>query len=239
MEFACRFSHLRNARPIAVVAIAAALGGAASCANASAALTSTTCTRSPYAYAGLIANSDAAGIKATIIATRPATVRDGHVAGWIGVGGPSAGPNGKAEWLQAGLNVVAGKRAELYSELTQPGRDPAYTTLGYVAVGKPYHLAVVELASAPGTWQILLNGKPASEPVLFPGSHGAFQPMAMTESWNDNVPSCNDYAYRFESVVIAGHSSWERLSSGSAHTLSDVGYRLAPTDDGFVAGRNF
>jgi hypothetical protein len=53
------------------------------------------------------------------------------------------------------------------------------------------------------------------------------------------VPSCNDFAYRFKSVLVAAHSSWERLTSTSARTLSDVGYRLAPTDDGFVAGRNF
>ena len=71
----------------------------------------TSCTSKPYAYAGLASNATAQGIKATVTTLAAAQVPDGHVAGWIGVGGPNAGPNGQAEWLQAGLNTQVGRAA--------------------------------------------------------------------------------------------------------------------------------
>ena len=154
------------------------------------------------------------------------------------VGGPNAGPNGEAEWLQAGLNVIADGRAEIYGELTLPGRSPIYKTIGQVKIGKSYRLAVLEVPGKPGTWQVYLNGKPVSKQVFLRGSHGAFEPMAMTESWNGGTPSCNDFSYRFDRVLVAGRpGSWARLTSTSAGTLTDVGYRVARTTAGFVAGR--
>jgi hypothetical protein len=224
---------------IAVAALAAAALSSTFCSlNASAATKAAGCTSNPYAYAGLIANSNGYGIRATITATRQATVRSGHVAGWIGVGSPNAGPNGEAEWLQAGLNAIADGRAEIYGELTLPSRSPIYKRLGEVEIGKPYRLAVLEVPGKPGTWQVWLNGKPVSKQVALPGSHGKFQPMAMTESWNGGTPSCNDFSYRFASVLVAGKPrSWARLTPTSAQTLTDIGYRVAPTTAGFVAGR--
>ena len=42
------------------------------------------------------------GVRATITALRQPSVSAGHAAGWIGVGGPGAGPNGETMWLQTG-----------------------------------------------------------------------------------------------------------------------------------------
>lgn len=225
-------------RMATVVAAAALLTLTVFCANSAAAGTSASCTSNPYAYAGLVSNAYRPGIMATITATKAADVKNGHVAGWIGVGGPTAGPGGTAEWLQAGLNVVADGSAEIYSEQTVPGKGTAYRSLGRVVVGKAYRIAVLELPSKPGTWHILLNGKVVSEPVSLPGSHDAFQPMAMTESWNGNVPSCNDFSYRFDSVMVGRSGDWGRLTTSSAQTLRDTGYRVAMTGAGFVAGRS-
>jgi len=233
-----RLLRLGALRAAAGVATATILGLTVFCASSAAAGVTAACTARPYAYAGLVANAYRPGIKATIAATKPADVKNGHVAGWIGVGGPKAGPNGTAEWLQAGLNVVADGSAEIYSEQTTPGQSPVYTTLGKVVVGKAYRIAVVEISDRPGTWHVLLNGKVVSPPVSLPGSHDAFQPMAMTESWNGNVPSCNDFSYRFAGVMVGGNGSWTGLTAGSAQTLSDLGYRVAMTDAGFVAGRS-
>jgi hypothetical protein len=43
-------------------------------------------------------------------------VATGRLAGWIGVGGPNAGPGGEAEWLRTCLNAQAGIGSQLYAE---------------------------------------------------------------------------------------------------------------------------
>jgi len=47
-------------------------------------------------------------VRATITALRQPSVSAGHAAGWIGVGGPGAGPNGEAMWLQTGVAALPG-----------------------------------------------------------------------------------------------------------------------------------
>src|SRR5579884_1778723 len=57
------------------------------------------CAGGPYLYAGLAGDRRVAGIGATITpAPAGFDVRAGHVAGWVGVGGPGQGPNGTDEW---------------------------------------------------------------------------------------------------------------------------------------------
>ena len=58
-----------------------------------------------YGYAGMGTRTVARGVAATITANASATVHDGHVAGWVGVGGVGAGPGGADEWLQIGLSA--------------------------------------------------------------------------------------------------------------------------------------
>jgi len=195
----------------------------------------TSCTSSPYAYAGLASNVSAQGIKATVTTLAAAQVPDGHVAGWIGVGGTNAGPNKQAEWLQTGVNTMAGGGTELYVETTRLGSSPTYKTLlSHVVQGTPYRLAVIELSGRPDVWQVWLNGKPVTDPVSLPGS-SRFAPMAMSESWNGGTQTCNGFVYRFDNVRITTNpGSWRALTSTS--TLSDAGYLVTDrTTDGFTA----
>src|ERR1700722_3925875 len=95
--------------------------GASSVAAAPSALPAQTCSAQAYAYAGLFSNHVASGIKATVTTLATAQVKNGHVAGWIGVGGTNAGPRGVAEWLQTGVDTSAGGATEIYAETTKPG----------------------------------------------------------------------------------------------------------------------
>ncbi len=56
-----------------------------------------------YSYAGLASPSHAFGIGATVTPMGPFNVLSGHVAGWVGVGGPGEGPNGSRRVAPGGL----------------------------------------------------------------------------------------------------------------------------------------
>jgi hypothetical protein len=192
-----------------------------------------TCTPHPYAYAGLYSNQPAQGIEATVTTLAASHVTAGHVAGWIGVGGPKVGPEGQAEWLQTGVNTQAGIGSELYVEITLPGKAPRYVTLrSGVVPGTSYHLAVYELPGSKGLWQVLVNGKPAIAPIHLIRSSD-FKPMAIGESWNGGTPACNGFDYRFNRVRIQTAGTWHGLTDASA--FSDLGYKVANrTSDGFT-----
>ena len=209
--------------------------GASSVATAPSSLPATTCSSQSYAYAGLFSNVRASGIKATVTTLAAAQVTSGHVAGWIGVGGTNAGPGGVAEWLQTGVQKSAGGDTEIYAETTTPGGSPTYQMLvSDVEPGTPYKLEVVELSGQANTWQVLLNGAPASAPVSLPGS-SQFEPMAMSESWNGGTPTCNGFDYRFGNVKIATNpGAWVALTN--TQSLTDNGYHITDrTLSGFTA----
>jgi len=193
------------------------------------------CSTSPYAYAGLAGNSPTRGIKATVTTLAESQVTSGHVAGWIGLGGVDAGPGNQPEWIQTGVNTMAGGGSELYLEITRPGTGTTYQTLkaGIVA-GSHYSLAIVRLDGHPNVWQATLDGKTAGQPVYLPAS-GGFEPMAMSESWNGGTPSCNGFAYHFDHLQVASPlGAWGSLTGAS--TLADTGYRLTDrTASGFTA----
>ena len=189
------------------------------------------CGSQPYAYAGLQSDSRAHGVEATIVALRAPTVADGHVAGWIGVGGVDAGPGGKAEWLQAGLASFApGNTSRLYYEVAVAGSDPRYVELDpVVSAGDSHRLSVLEMSRRPSWWRVWVDGRPASRPIHLPGSHGAWYPQAIAESWNGGTGACNSYAYRFANVRLARENGgvWRTLRSSSV--FQDPGYRVVQT----------
>src|SRR6476620_7031519 len=77
------------------------------------------CKATDFQYAGLQANDTAHGIRATITQLAQPTVTDGHIGGWVGVGGTDGGPGGKAEWLQTGLaSFSPDSTIQLYYEVT-------------------------------------------------------------------------------------------------------------------------
>src|SRR5580704_18998947 len=124
MPRSCRqllFGSVSVFASIALLASANLALGASVLATAPSSLPAATCSSQSYAYAGLFSNLSASGIKATVTTLAAAQVTNGHVAGWIGVGGTSAGPGGVAEWLQTGVQESAGGDTEIYAETTKPG----------------------------------------------------------------------------------------------------------------------
>jgi hypothetical protein len=198
-----------------LAAVATAGAGAASCAPVG------------YSYAGVLSGRPAHGISARITALSRPTVRDGHVAAWVGVGGPGAGPNNEDEWLQVGVSAFPDQGASLYYELTLPGKQPEYTVLsGNVQPGSGDKVAVLELANRPNYWRVWLNGNPMTQPIHLPGSSGRFAPIATAESWDGGADACNGYGFRFDSVKVAASAggNWTPLAAGTV--LQDPGHRV-------------
>ena len=104
---------------------ASALGDGASDSTQSA---STAC-HSSYSYAGISSPLRAHGVGAAVTALSAPRVLQGHVAGWVGVGGPGLGPGGSDEWIQVGLSAFPGSDSRMYYEVKQPGYDAKYVEL--------------------------------------------------------------------------------------------------------------
>ena len=47
------------------------------------------------------------------------------------------------------------------------------------------------------------DGQPVTDPIVLPGSHKRWQPIATAESWNGGVATCNGFRFRFERVGVA------------------------------------
>jgi hypothetical protein len=166
-------------------------------------------------------------VKATLTALSLPEVAWGHVAGWVGVGGPGMGPNGEDEWIQVGFSGFAGSGTKLYYEVTRPGAAPEYFEVeSEVPVGAARRVAVLEMAFRENWWRVWVDGRPVSQPVFLPGSHGTWTPMATAESWNAGRAACNRFQYRFDGVMVAERpgGAWNRLSPG--YTFEDPGYRV-------------
>ena len=157
-----------------------------------------------YAYAGHESVRVGSGVRATITALRQPSVTAGHAAGWIGLGGKGAGPNGETMWLQTGIAALPRTPLMLYAEITRAGQDPVFLALrANVQIGDKHRLAVLEMNGRPGVWRIWLDGQPVTDPIVLPGSHKRWQPMATAESWNGGVATCNGFSFRFERVGVA------------------------------------
>jgi hypothetical protein len=183
-----------------------------------------------YSYAGMASPKHAYGITATVTPLGGFQVLAGHVAGWVGVGGPGLGPNGTDEWLQVGFSgfpEFSGN--DLYYELTRPNGQPTYHQLATdVPSGKPVKLAVLEVHKRPGFWRVWVDRKPASEPIYLPSSHGRWAPIATAESWDGGSGGmCNDFLYRFRGVSIASFpgGGWKQLLTG--YRIGSASTRLA------------
>jgi len=154
-------------------------------------------------------------------------VESGHVAGWVGVGGPGQGPGGSNEWIQVGLNSLPGASNKLYYEVMRPGVGQTYAEVAAnVPNGRSLRLAVLETAATPGAWRVWVNGAPVTPAIMLSGSHGKLSPMAMGESWDGGRPSCNRYAYRFDKLALAAAPGGSWLPVRNATVLQDSGYRV-------------
>lgn len=197
------------------------------------------CGSSGYAYAGLGSSSRAYGVAAYLKAAATPEVLSGHVAGWVGVGGPGSGPNGTDEWIQVGLSALPGSSASsLYYEVARPNATPLYHEIASgLPVGTTRKIAVLELAGRRSWWRVFVDDRAVGEPVFLPGSHGAWKPLATTETWGAGSFVCNRFSYRFGSVAVATRpgGGWQRLSRH--FTFQDHGYRVRRlTAATFLAG---
>ncbi len=189
-----------------------------------------------YAYAGHQAATVAHGIRATITPLVRPKISNGHVAGWVGVGGRAQGPNGETMWLQAGVAGIPGLGLVAYAEITRPGADPKFVELiPDVQPGQRVSVAVLEVAGRPDYWRVWLNGSPVTEPILLRGSSERWKPIATAESFMGGSSSCNGFGFRFERVGVAGSKggSWRTFVPGSRYLDRGFSVRvLTPVQQG-------
>jgi hypothetical protein len=179
------------------------------------------CGRGGYTYAGVAAASHAYGVSAVITPLATFGIRAGHVAGWVGVGGPRQGVNGADEWLQVGFSrLPEAAGSSIYYELTLPNGQPTYHEVrADVVPGSAAKLSVLEMHGRRDYWRVWVNGSPVSRPIRLPGSHGRWAPIVTAESWDGGAAStCNAFLYRFDrvSVAAAPGGGWHRLIGGDA-----------------------
>jgi hypothetical protein len=174
--------------------------------------------RSNYDYAGAQNARPRSGVRAKIRAATQPRVAAGHVAGWLGVGGPGRGPNGTTEWLQAGYSAMFDWPQQIYYEVTLPNQATRYHTIkAALSPGETHALTVVEVKAKRNTWQVLLDGRPVSPEITLPGSHGRFAPQVLAETWNAGTRQCNHYSYTFRDIRMA-------LAPGGSWSLPKAGY---------------
>ena len=165
-------------------------------------------------------------------------VREGHVAGWVGVGGEGFGPGGSSEWIQVGLSAFPGGGSSVYYEVKQPDSAANYVQVqANIAPGESHRVAVLEVHGRPSVWRVWMDGRAVSPMYYLPGSHAGWRPQATAESWNDNSGVCNNYAYAFSGIALATApgGSWHGLKSRGVE-FENAGYSLARSSPGsFIA----
>jgi hypothetical protein len=175
-----------------------------------------------------------------LTARSPAVVQAGHVAAWVGVGGPNEGPDGTAEWLQVGMNTARGSADNhLYYEYVRPGIPVQYVQLAAnVPVGQSVRVAVLKTATGRDLWRVWVDGKPASDPISLPGSEGRLTPVAIAENFDGGAPGVvNTFSYSVAGLLVATQSGgvWRPFRSGKLH--QDDGVQVVAGAPGsFVAG---
>ena len=205
------------------VAVVLAMAAAALLA-APAARAAPVCGEGTYAYAGFDLPRVTTGVSAVIDAAGPVDVRDGHVAGWIGVVAPDSGD----AWLQVGLSALPGDTTSgFYYEVAFPGHAPVYHALRGIASGRPHRFAVLELSRRPGWWRVWADGKPQTPPLHLPGSHDRWTAQVLGESWAGATSgACNGYTYAFSHVSIL-RARGRSLSGLTGVPLGDPNYVVA------------
>jgi hypothetical protein len=202
-------------------AIAIAVAVASACTGAAFA-----CSGRAYVYAGIAGTARVAGVGARITPAAPAgfAVRAGHVAGWVGVGGPGEGPNGTDEWIQVGFSAFPDWLGnDLYYEVARPGAAPVYSRIrAGVQAGQPVRVSVLEMHEQRDWWRVWVDGEPASAPIHLPASHDRWRPVVTAESWDGGADICNDFDYRFDGIRIAREAGgiWHPL--GGATTIDGL-----------------
>ena len=189
-----------------------------------------------YSYGGAVSRLPVAGVTATVALFGAPRVRSGHVAGWVGVGGPGLGPGGDDEWIQIGVNGFSGDTiGTLYLEVERG----AYYRYGRLEAGVPlgerHRLAVDEISSRPGWWRAAVDGKPVSRPVFLPGSHGRWPGQVVAESWTMDSASCNRFAFSFTGIAVRGDGQSSPTPLDKPLLFADRGISVSRSGMGLTA----
>ena len=96
---------------------------------------------------------------------------------------------------------------------------------GHLRLDRSYRIAVLESRRERGSWRVWVNGAPLAKAIKLPGSHGAWRPVATTESWNGDVGACNGFAFKFSNVAVA-HKPGGSWSAIEAEVLTSPGFRV-------------
>jgi hypothetical protein len=177
-----------------------------------------------YGYAGVLSTTAAGGVAATVSALARPSVRGGHVAAWVGVGGYGMGPGGSDEWIQAGITATTSSSQRVYIEWKRPQGRPHLVVLERrLGVGEERRVAVRELPGRRSVWRAYLDGRAVGPAVHLPGSHGRFPAMAVAESWDGARAVCNRFSYRFASLSIVPARA-TRSGTTATIELEDPGY---------------
>ncbi len=212
--------------------VAAVLGEASSATASAASACVNDADGNGYTYAGHQAAVAGHGVRATITPTRALSVAAGHVAGWVGVGGPRQGANGEDAWLQVGIASVEGTAPYLYAEVARDGRQPQLMLLDEnLRTGVSRRVALLETAERPGSWRVWVDGNPVTKPIHLRGSSGRWAPIATAESFDGGTSTCNTFAFRFERVSVSygGGGSWRPFVPG--YRFLDSGHKLQSLAD--------
>jgi hypothetical protein len=191
-----------------------------------------------YAYGGLVGTKGALGISGTLTALQRPVVQQGHVAAWVGVGGPNEAPDGTAEWLQVGLNSGRGSANHLYYEYVRPGIAVTYVEVAAnVPIGRSVRVAVLKCAVGRDLWRVWVDGRAVSAPISLPASEGRLTPVATAENYDGGTPGAvNTFAYFVAGVRVAMQAGgvWRPFAGGQLH--QDDGVRVIKGATGtFVA----
>lgn len=219
-------------RPLLVLLVAAlglsALAGASKTATAGGSVCGANVAgNGGYTYAGHQATRKGHGVRATITAVRAPEVAGGHVAGWVGLGGPGQGPNGEDMWIQVGIASMQDLGTFLYAEVARAGRSPQFMLLeDNVPVGESRRVAVLEMSKRPEHWRVWVDGVPVTAPIHLRGSSERWAPIATAESWSGGHAACNRFAFRFEQVSVSQGrgGSWFAFKPG--YHFRDGDYKL-------------
>jgi hypothetical protein len=185
-----------------------------------------------YAYAGHQATAVAHGVRATITPLARPSVSTGHVAGWVGVGGPGQGADGAAVWLQVGVASLPNTPTMIYAEIARAGKEPVFVpVLEDVEVGESHRVAVLEMSGRPNVWRVWVDGKPVTKPLLLPNSTRRWRPIATAESWSGGSSVCNTFSFRFDGVSVATSSGggWRAFVPG--FKFQDRGFAVRQLTD--------
>ena len=220
-----RFRYLLGALAAATAALAAAaLAGSSS--SATAGPVSCAGNGNGYTYAGHQSGYRGHGIRATITPLRVPSMAAGHVASWVGVGGPGQGANGEDAWIQVGIARVAGGESFIYAEITRAGTPELRVLETSATTGRSHSFAVLEMRDRRDRWRVWVDGQPVTEPIHVKGSSGRWAPIATAETFNGGQQVCNRFSFRFERVSISygAGGSWRPFVS--AHRFLDANNRL-------------